>query len=248
MKEEINIYNGKGILHLKGNLSETFLFIKKNPQMVCFHAEIGTVWRYHIGCEIEGNILDENYKYESLVRTGEVNFDLELSKQFNHITELLTNGQYELHLCEFPWEFGCLPAISKSSLSSCYDVYGGGVEVVATQSYLDHKIVEQYKTEIQNGSRPIMVLFRHLDSWTIYLIDGHHKFKAYKELKVNPRALMITKLDHKEIKESEALEIMRQLGLEKDEWIDIFKQERKTKEYESNYHDLYSKGIQSYFK
>lgn len=248
MKEEISLYNGRGIIHLKGSPSETILYVKKKPRIACFHAEIGTVWRYQIGKEIDENILDENYRYENIVKSGDIDEKESLSKQFNHITQLLTNGSYELHLCEFSWEIEILPAIAKTDKSSYYDVYGGMAEITATQNYLNKDVVEEYKERINNGLRPIIILIKIKDSWVIYVIDGHHKFQAYRELKINPRALVISKLDKKEINQDEGIKIMKALGMEREDWIKIYKAEKETKAQEQNFYNHYSKGLKTYFK
>jgi hypothetical protein len=248
MKEIISIYNGRGIIHLKGGPSETILYVKKKPRIACFYAEIGTVWRYQIGEEIDENLLGENYQYEKIVKSGDIDDEESLSKQFSHITQLLTNGSYELHLCEFSWEIDILPAISKTDKSPYYDVYGGTAEVTATQKYLNEDVIGEYKERINNGLRPIIILIKIKDSWAIYVIDGHHKFQAYKESKVNPRALIISKLDNKEVDRKEGIKIMKELGMEQEDWIKTYEEEKETKAHKRNFYDHYSKGLETYFK
>jgi hypothetical protein len=247
MKEVIEIHNGKGIIHLKGGPSDTILYIKKKPRIICFHAEIGTTWRYQIGREIHENIISENYKYEEIVKSGEIDSKIKLSDTFKHILELLTNGVYELKLCEFSGNSGFLPVISEDIIHPFYEVYGGSVDVSATQSYIDIEIVKQYKEEITIGKRPIAVLIKIIDSWTIYIIDGHHKFKAYDELSINPRVLLISKMDSKKIKLTEGITTMNELGMDKEDWIEIYRKEKMTKIYEKEFLSHYSQGLKIYF-
>ena len=226
MKEEVNIYDGRGVIHLKGSTSETFLYVKNKPRIASFHAEIGTIWRYQIGREISDNLIGENHKYEELVSSGEIIEEEKLSRQFNHITQLLTNGNYELHYCEFSWELNILPAIEKCNNKTFYDVYGGMNEITATQTYSNKDTIDKYKGKIKSGLRPVPVLIKIKDSCATYIIDGHHKLAAYKETKVNPKALIISKLEYKNNTLPEAIKEMKSLGMTDEKWIEIYKSKR----------------------
>ena len=248
LEEEIYISKGKGVIHLKGGPSDTFLYVKKNPRIACFHAEIGTVWRYQVGNEIHENIIGENYQYEKLVKTGNINQDETLSSQFSHILELLTNGLYKLKLCEYSGDTRLLPAIEKGNLNSEYDVYGGMAEVAASQTFLDETIVSEYKEQIQKGERPIAVLIKIENSWVIYVIDGHHKFAAYNQLNVNPKVLLISKLDAKDIQLEEGISTLKKLGLKNEKWMKEYQNEKVNKLQEVSFISDYSKGLKTYFK
>lgn len=248
MKEELFLYDGKGVIQLKGGPSETFLYIKKKPRIACFLAILNTVWRYHMGREIDENLIMENYQYENLVSSGEVNLNDKLSDQFIHIVQLLTNGNYELSLCEFPWSLDVVSAMAKAVENAYYDAYGGMAEIIATQTYLDQNVVDDYKDKIKNGQRPIVILLKNKDSWVIFIIDGHHKLQAYKELKINPKALIISKLDNNEIGQDKAIETMKELGMNNAAWIEIYKKEKETRAQERRFYNDGAKGLEFYFK
>ena len=108
MTEIIDIYEGKGKIKIKGNITDSYFYINGNPKIVSFFAEVGTVWRYLIGTTITDKIIDDNYQYESLVSSGKLNFDVSLQNQFGHILNSLSNGQYELKFCEFPFDINYL--------------------------------------------------------------------------------------------------------------------------------------------
>lgn len=103
MTEIIKIYNGKGKIKIKGNITDSYFYINSKPKVVSFFAEVGTVWRYLIGTSLTEKIIEENYQYENLVSNGQLDLDVSLQNQFGHVLNLLSNGQYELKFCEFPY-------------------------------------------------------------------------------------------------------------------------------------------------
>lgn len=120
-------------------------------------------------------------------------------------------------------------------------------DIVFTQKYLDLSIVEKYKSIIKKGERSICDLFKLHDSWTIFVIDGHHKYNAYRELKINPRALIISKIENSIIEPNQGIEIMKKLGLNDEKIINSFKHESEKKHYEDNFKNHYQNGLDEYF-
>ena len=224
MKETVYIYNGKGVINLKGDEQETMLFFNKEPFSLTFHVELGTIWRYHLGKAIDRNFLRENYKYEQLVQHGNVKSKLSLNEQFEHITSLLTNGNYELSLSNYELPFEIIKTISVSNTNKFIDHYGGTITLIATQSYLDNTIVEQHKTNILQGFQPIAIVLKTENSWNDYIIDGHHKIHAYKQLNRSPKVLTITKLEAKKVQYSKGIKFINQLNISNDKLIERYKE------------------------
>lgn len=244
MTEIIDIYDGKGKIKIKGDITDSYLYINGEPKVVSFFAERGTVWRYLIGTAITQKIIDENYQYESLVSTGNLDCNMSLHNQFGHILRLLSNGQYELKYGEFPYEVKYLKLHGDEK--PYYDVYGGSADIVLTQKYLGPSIVEQYKSNIQKGERPICVLFKLKASWTIFVIDGHHKLNAYQALKIKPKVLIISKIEGSEVETNYAIDIMKNLGLDDQGYIATFKDEREKKYYENRFKSYSPNGFDDF--
>lgn len=240
MEEIINIYDGKGILHLKGGVNDTFFYVRKEPKIGCFFYSDGTIHRYLIGHEIKEELIKENFQFETLVREGDLKNNISLAEQFKFILKLLTNGNYKLNFTEINYEHRLTCYSSKDG----YNGYGGLKEIYATQSQFNREVVEQYKKIIQDGKRPITILFKLKDSFTSFVIDGHHKFIAYQELKINPKVLVISKLDAKEITLEEGVNLLNHLGVSNLEEIQLYKDEKEGGLYKSNYQNFYSKHQQ----
>lgn len=227
MQETIYLHDGLGIIYLRGGPIDTFLYVRKEPRLAIFYAEVGTIWRYLVGREISEKLLHDNYRYEALVAAGRVAPGAALADQFKHVLKLLSNGSYQLSLEAFLRTPPIVPAISHDDPTPYYDHYGGLVGVTATQTYLDQAKVEEYKIAIHRGDRPIVVLLKIKGSNDIFLLDGHHKLTAYNALKVVPQTLLITKLDTKPMRQEEGSEILQQLGLQDKDWLRKYSNEKR---------------------
>ena len=234
MTESINIYNGNGKIKIKGNATEAHLFINQKPQIGTFLTEIGTTWRYLIGTEITCGLLQENYEYEDLVCNGKVDANLSLHEQFNFILKLLSNGNYQLDFCKFPFNVNFLPANSLKNSRPYYDTYGGLVDIIETQTFIDRNIIEKYKSKIINGQEPIPILLTIQNSTSVFILDGHHKINAYRELKKNPKALIISKIGNKDFDLNEGVTIMKSMGLDDKKITMAYQREKENKHCETN--------------
>jgi hypothetical protein len=208
MEEYINIYEGKGVLHLKGSASDSILYIKKQPVLMTFLGSVGTTWRYFAGKDITFDWLQANYLYDTLVKTGNIDTHTPLSVQFAHITQLLTNGNYKLKLTVLPAEANIWHFSDTED-----DGYGGLFDVIATQSHFDQKTIDKYALQIQKGAKPIVILYTTQKSPHIFVIDGHHKLLAYQKVKAMPFVLVMVKLDAKEITEDEGIATLEAFGV-----------------------------------
>lgn len=246
MIEIVDIYDGAGKIKIKGEITDSYLYINNKPQIVSFFAEIGTVWRYLIGTSVTKKLIDENFQYENLVSSGILDDNKSLSDQFQHILKLLSNGQYKLSYSEFSYSTRLLDLQHNNNAKPFYDTYGWGFDIIFTQNFIDLTIVEQYKVKILKGERPISVVLKLQDSWNIFVIDGHHKLKAYKELKINPKVVIISKIDSNIIEKAQGLKIMENLGLDDKNILNTFIREKEMRYYENAFHRYYRKGLDEF--
>jgi len=77
--------------------------------------------------------------------------------------------------------------------------YGGYTDYfVATQpeSSLNQNRIEHYENLIKMGKRPYCLIFNTTanDKDNNYLVDGHHKLQAYKNLKTEPRIIEVSQI------------------------------------------------------
>jgi hypothetical protein len=100
-------------------------------------------------------------------------------------------------------------------------------DVIQTQAYLDEATVQHYRELIENGLEPMMVVLSCRQSVNTFILDGHHKFIAYKRLKRPAKALMITRMDCKKINRQTGLTVFESCKCRNTEYINRFLQEVK---------------------
>ena len=84
---------------------------------------------------------------------------------------------------------------SDNSAINFYDGYESYILATKHQTRLDENRVNFYKNEINKGNYPPLIIFAGIGEQEItnsFIIDGHHKAKAYIELKKNPYLIYLT--------------------------------------------------------
>jgi hypothetical protein len=212
LSETCHLSQSKGILHLKGNSNQSVLYVKKQARAITFYVYGNTIWQYYAGREIHEELLPNFYQYEEIVNQGKIDLQQPLAMQFEPVLALLTNGYYELQYKE--WHtIKIFSTFSRKATTCDTDFYPFGNEILATQTHLDKFTVENYKTQIRSGKRPITVLLHHKEADHYFIIDGHHKLHAYKELEIKPFILLISKLDCKDISKQESIDILLDMSI-----------------------------------
>ncbi|WP_124981255.1 toxin-antitoxin system YwqK family antitoxin [Nonlabens xiamenensis] len=79
--------------------------------------------------------------------------------------------------------------------SGFYDVSYDNLIFTQLESSLDHETIKNYETLISSGKRPIVLIYNcEFENNNNYVLDGHHKLKAYQNLKISPRILEVTQI------------------------------------------------------
>lgn len=87
------------------------------------------------------------------------------------------------------------PEYLNNSAVSFYDGYERHILATKHEQRLDENRVNFYKKQISKGNNPLIIVFTGIGKQEItnsFIIDGHHKAKAYIELKKNPFLINLT--------------------------------------------------------
>lgn len=87
------------------------------------------------------------------------------------------------------------PEYLNSSAINFYDGYARHILATKHEGRLDENRVNFYKNEISKGNNPLIIVFTGVGKQEItnsFIIDGHHKAKAYVELNKNPFLINLT--------------------------------------------------------
>jgi len=86
------------------------------------------------------------------------------------------------------------PEYLDNSAINFYDGYASHILATKHEGRLDENRVNFYKNEINKGNYPPLIVFVGIGEQEItnsFIIDGHHKAKAYIELKKNPYLILL---------------------------------------------------------
>jgi hypothetical protein len=144
-----------------------------------------------------------------------------LAAQLGVLVDMFGDGQYSLSY---------LPEVAvrdvleyDSSFSFTEDrehFYPGDHMLVATQASerMTPARVEQYRAAIRAGARPLPIAIRVAEGRTSFVLDGHHKLRAYRSLGV-PAALV--SIERTQAGPIDKLEGLRLLGVAR-RWADEY--------------------------
>lgn len=221
MTETVNITPPGGPIDILGQHTDSALLINKVPYQFNFLREVGSTLRYQIARSIDEYDLLTDKSFSDVLKYGSIQAD-GLSGTFEYILNLLAAGEYKLALTTIDHETELLEISESKGIHNQAEEYGGIVEVIATQSYLDEQVVQEYQNLIAKGNEPIVVMLTANTIEDNYILDGHHKFVAYKRVKQNARALQITKLNPVKIDNDMGLQLMDQCGQIRPEFVERF--------------------------
>lgn len=145
----------------------------------------------------------------------------EILETIKGFLKLFENGKYTIHLSTikeedvegiiFDRDSKVRPEDKEWFAVNFYPFNEGWIYLATrTEDSINPSRVEFYEDLIRKGSRPKVVVYIHYlnqnySSSNYYIIDGHHKFKAYNNLKVDPAAVFISKDCYEDNMSSEML-------------------------------------------
>ena len=229
MKRIIEIIGKNGVIDIYGNPLETIFYLRGKPIQYSWFAEVGSTWRYHLAQGLNKQSVKLNLEIQRILKEGVKNEGefLAITEYFN---QFFVYGKYEYGYFEL---FNGIywVDIPHNEEYDCFDYYGGCLNISPTQNIIDDTIVETYKEEILKGKRPTMVILHIENSHMFFILDGHHKFKAYKLAEIAPYAIVITKLGNEYKSYESTLYIAKQMQCNKIEYLKRMKESKENLNY-----------------
>lgn len=225
MKHTLFTYGKNAVLEIKGNPQETMLYLRGKPIHYSWYAEVGTTWRYHIAKGLDKPAVKVHQGMQEQLKRG-IHHAGDFLGICEYFIAFLSYGTYE---CGY---YGLIEGMSGTDilLQSGYvsfDTYGGLANVTPTQNAIDEEIVAAYKADILRGARPVIVLLHMENSWMFYLLDGHHKFRAYNLAQIKPHAVIISKLGNDFPSTEETIALAKSMHCAKPVYLKWMRQEKE---------------------
>ncbi len=186
--EDYFLEGGYGSIDLKGNDFDCIIYFQGKPYALNWCDCSGSVGQILVRSGINGYKKDLR-QVRHVVENG-LHEEQSISDQIYPILQLFKYGEFKLtNYTPEDWD------VSDTKLASQVEYYPFGEVYVPTQAManLDNETVQKYISKIGTGARPLVITTSVEDGWCEFIIDGHHKMKAYQELKLAPNVLCIEK-------------------------------------------------------
>jgi hypothetical protein len=197
----ITVPNGQGIIDILSDGFVTCLKIRK-PIAADWYDNGGSAGKYFAFTPQYEPIAKA---FNDVLINGD---DAQILDSMSRFLQLFSAGEYSVYIDRnnrTDYELHFAYGQSEDQPGFSYGYYNpGGANLMFTQPYarIDHGKVKEYETMIANGQRPKAVVFEaHFNDFDIgesvdspmYILDGHHKLLAYKNLNIQPEYVLITK-------------------------------------------------------
>ncbi|WP_018343455.1 hypothetical protein [Cytophaga aurantiaca] len=229
MKKKINIQNDDGVIELRGSFQDAALYLNKEPIQYTWFAEIGSTWRFHIAKGLPPGTIKENLENQERVKKG-ILTEEDFYAIVDYYKQFLARGEYEFGYYKLHKHHDWIN-IPKNDEFKHFDYYGGCPDLIPTQNNIKESWVEFYIEQIKEGTKPAIIILQNEESCLNFILDGHHKFLAYRKANAEPHALIITKLNKSNLSVTEALDLAKKMNCNNEKYINSIKEEKEMELY-----------------
>jgi hypothetical protein len=193
-QETFHLDSGTGRIAVRGDAVACGLYINGEPLTLHWNDNAGSIGQAfsHLG---EWSYAEAGDSYERLVEHGP-SPDTPLAAQFRSLLDHFPPGDYHLAISQtqagdewLDWYSAVQPI---RTIGDYYPWEGTTLVPSQPEDRLDQDRILHFMERIEAGERPLMVTATVEGAWCEYVLDGHHKYMAYAELRVPPWRLRIT--------------------------------------------------------
>lgn len=193
------------------NQMDGFHYFDLTPHYLSFREEVNKLIGDRLNSDFSGSEAEFLASFESLLSkfgNGKYILHLNAEKVFSYTVSTAENTQASNLI---GLVFGELIKEKRTffDLSDMYDPFDEGdwyvyehvnaILATKTSDELSEQSIRFFEDKIRKNERPVIILFRAFfdDRYQYsdyFMLDGHHKFKAYQNLKTIPRVITITRV------------------------------------------------------
>ncbi len=187
-KETFFLKSGHGVIDLKGSDFDCIIYFNQSPYALNWCDLEGSVGQLLMRTSVKG--FRKNVRQLDRVLREGLNDQLKISDQIYPILQLFKYGTLVLGIYEeSEWQ-----VIECGENSVCrYYPYAPTLVMTQPSTDLDEDTVVEYECAIRDGQRPLVLTTSVEGGWCEFVLDGHHKLKAYESLDVPVNILNIEK-------------------------------------------------------
>ena len=251
--KEIEIYKGIGEFNLLGTKDCSIFEFRNRPKIMVWEMNWNSLANFFIGKQTKQRVLylEAFYKLEEGLNKGKVNEENSI-ELIEPLLNQFTNATYKIEIEELSDAYHIIypgePTYQnkeKTKYIVSKGIWAGGHPFIYSfQKINDSNRVEYYKSEIQNGLRPQILILQADNSEVSFILDGHHKLNAYNETTINANVVRIKKTNNYQISEERIWDAFNKLSSIEDVYLED--SEKIEYEYEiKNKLEHHLKGIRT---
>lgn len=199
---EIIIKDGYEEYDIKGTRNCSFFKVKSKARIFAWESNGNQLIGYVAGRAIKGSDL-HLVPYESLLghlRKGTFSKSLVISEMQQYL-QLFGSGVYHIFTGTSTCDYEIIiPGVNEVGdyqrqlgLQNNRLWIGSSTIIYAIQNLLDEDKIQRFIIEINNGSRPQILITNTYESEIYFLLYGYNIFVAYRRLNIQPVVVQITK-------------------------------------------------------
>lgn len=194
--EAIHIEHGLSLLDVRGGGFATMLLVEGRPVAMNWADCQGSVAQYLVrkyAADLESRVACLAH----VLNDGVIAEGIPLAEQLAPVLSLLVPGEYLLGYVAACEGYDCIEYASAwNAAADSGHFYPAEPTLVFTQpsDRLDPGTVARYRKAIAGGAHPVALSLTAGDAWCEFVLDGHHKLAAYRELKQAPALATICRV------------------------------------------------------
>ena len=197
--ETFELVEGKASIDIRGvDEDHTLLLVDQTPIAISWSDRQGGDGYY----VVRGGVTDLEEKFTSLrhILDGNIDLDAPLSQQIYSFLELFVSWEYGLEYHDSYPEIFLLNEFDTSwKFTRHYDERSSSSHkyyftMTQPSDSLDEALIHHYVKLIESGAKPIILMTALTDSNEYFVLDGHHKMKAYIKAGVPPTFILIYRI------------------------------------------------------
>lgn len=118
------------------------------------------------------------------------------------VLRLFSNGSYSVHLEDFDLDSDFWIYENYSQYSTSFSEFYPNLNCILDtipEPTIENDVIEEWQSKIRNQIKSCVVLLGSPHEFGYFVIDGHHRLKAYLKENISPRAIVIHKLNPQEL-------------------------------------------------
>lgn len=197
IREDFTLTDGEGLIDVRGDGGdECGLLIEDRPLAITWPDNLGSIGQYFVRSRDREGISERLRAIRQVALDG-INPEVSLAEQIAPLLKLFASGTYRLfYLLWPPGQYQVIWDTDDWSGKKGWNIYPDPIAFLPTQptKRLQQERIDYFEARLRLQCRPVVFTTGvHEGAWCQFVLDGHHKLRAYEKLRIGPAVLMIVR-------------------------------------------------------